>query len=202
MAFCLLLAACTATQPVHVQLDFTSGKNQLLAKSIEGEKVDLDIARIDIFDKRIDQEHMGSTDTPIHGSGIVEWVREGITSLSEFGYTFPPLNEGKNSSDLTLKVDINRASCRGTVMNMRCTVCLDVDFFADGELIQSKSYYGTQVEAKGLISQGTRHFGEEAVLQGLNGALEQCLIKFETDLRTTGNRVMKNRSRHAVRLDS
>jgi hypothetical protein len=182
-AFCLLLVACAAIQPVHVQLNYTPGKNQLKAMSIEGEKANLRITKIDIFDKRVDQEHLGSTDTPIYGTGVIEWVRGGITSLSEFGYSFPPLNEEINTSGLSLKVDINRASCRGTVMNMRCTVCLEAAFLSDGELIQRKSYYGTQSKDKALISRGTRHFGEEAVLGGLNGALEQCLIKFETDLR-------------------
>jgi hypothetical protein len=183
MAFCLLLAACTTIQPVHVQLNYTPGKNQLKAMSLEGEKANLRIAKIDIFDKRVDQKHLGSTDTPIYGTGVIGWMRSGITSLSEFGYSFPPLNEKINTSGLSLKMDINRASCRGTVMNMRCTVCLEAAFFSDGELIQRKSYYGTQIKDKALISQGTRHFGEEAVLRTLNGALEQCLLKFEADLR-------------------
>lgn len=183
ISFCFLLVACTAMQPVHVQLNYTPGKNQLRAMSIEGEKVNLRIAKIDIFDKRVDQEYLGSTDAPIYGTGIIEWVLGGITSLSEFGYSFPLLNEEKNTPGLSLKVNINRASCRGTVMHMRCTVLIEVDFFSDGVLIQRKSYYGTQIEDKGLISQGTRHFGEKAVLRGLNRALEQCLVKFETDLR-------------------
>ncbi len=183
ISFCFLLVACTAMQPVHVQLNYTPGKNRVKAIPIEGEKDNLRIAKIDIFDKRVDQKHLGSTDAPIYGTGLIEWVRGGIISLSEFGYSFPSLNEEGNTPGLSLKVNINRASCRGTVMHMRCTVFIEVGFFSDGVLIQRKSYYGTQIEDKGLISQGTRHFGEKAVLRGLNSALEQFLVKFEADLR-------------------
>ncbi len=183
MLVCFLLSACSANQPVHVQLNYAPGPPPVKAMPTEGERADLHIAKIDVFDKRIDQEHLGSTDTPIYGTGVIEWVRSGIMSLSEYGYSFPSLNEGGSTSGLSLKVNIKRVSCRGTVMHMRSTVLIEVDFFSDGVLIQRKLYYGTQIEDKGLISQGTRHFGEKAVLRGLNSALEQFLVKFEADLR-------------------
>ena len=184
---CFLMVSCTAMQPVHVQLNYAPGKSRSKTMHVEGKKVSLRISKIEIFDKRIDQEHLGSMDAPIYGTGVIEWVRDGFISLSEFGYSFPPLIEVKTTSGLSLKVNIKRASCRGTVMHMRCTLFIEVDFFSDGILIQRKSYYGTQIEDKGLISQGTRHFGEKAVLRGLNGALDQCLVKFEADLRKLSN---------------
>ncbi|HEB76621.1 MAG TPA: hypothetical protein ENJ04_09740 [Nitrospirae bacterium] len=180
---CFLLSACTAMQPVHVQLNYTPRKNRVKTMSTEGEKANLRIVKIEVFDKRVDQKYLGSTDAPIYGSGVIEWVRSGIISLSEFGYSFPSLNEEGNTQGLSLKVNIERVSCRGTVMHMRCTVFIKVGFFSDGVLIQRKSYYGSQIEDKGLISQGTRHFGAKAVLHGLNGALEQFLVKLEADLR-------------------
>ena len=182
--FCLLLVACKTVQPVHVRLNYIPGNEQKRAMLVDVENTHLSVAKIEIFDKRIDQEYLGSTDVPIYGTGVVEWVREGIASLSEFGHSFPNLNVEGDGKELTLMVYVNRTSCRGTIMHVRCTVLIDVDFFFDGKLIQKKSYYGSQIEDKNIIlSIDTRHFGEKAILRGLNKALEKCLLKFESDLR-------------------
>lgn len=180
---CFLLSACTAMQPIHVKLNYKPEKPLKKSMPVKGEADKLHITRMDILDKRVDRKYLGSTDALITGTGVIEWVRSGIMSLSEHGYSFHPMNEEGSSSGLALKVNIKRVSCRGTLMQMRSTVLIEVGFFSDGVLIQRKLYYGTQLESKGIISQGSRHFGEKAVLQGLNSALEQFLVKLEADLR-------------------
>ena len=54
---CFLLSACTAMQSVHVQLNYTPRKNRVKTMPTEGEKANLRIAKIAVFDKRVDQKH-------------------------------------------------------------------------------------------------------------------------------------------------
>lgn len=183
LAASLLLQACaTAPQPVSVQLKYTPGDNRQISPPKGEEKVNLQIAQLDISDNRVDKDHLGSTDVPIYGFGITDWVRGGFLSLSAFGYSFPQANAGANPSGLALKVNINRTSCRGTLMHMRCTVLMEVEYLSGGKLIQKAQYYGAEMDDRSIWV-GTSHFGEDSVLQSLNSALDQCLIKIEGDLR-------------------
>ncbi|MGB7510664.1 MAG: hypothetical protein WBP54_05155, partial [Pelodictyon phaeoclathratiforme] len=131
--FSFVLQACASLEPLHVQLKYVPGDSQKLFREKGGEKVKLLIAKLDISDNRVDKEHLGSTDLPVYGSGISDWVREGILSLSEYGYLFPQTNTAVNPSGLSLKVNVNRASCRGSLMHMRCTVFMEVEYFSDGK---------------------------------------------------------------------
>jgi len=181
-------------QPVHLEMSYMPDSERAEPFSVDSGTINLSIAKIDILDDRVDQEHIGASDAPIYGTGIIEWIRSGIESLARPGYSFPSSNEERNSSGLTLQVNIKRVSSQGTVMHMRCSTLIDVGFFYDDVLIRQESYYGVQVEEKGLFSQGTRHFGEKAVLGCLNGSLDQLLAKFETDLRQLNAEISAQKS--------
>ena len=186
VALSFLLQACATTpQPVQVQLKYAPKDKQQISSQNGGKKVNLRIAKLDISDNRVDKEHLGSTDAPIYGSEIRDWVREGIISLSEFGYSFPQADGEVNPSGLSLKVNVNRISCRGTLMHMRCTVFIEVDYLFEGKLILKNRYYGAEMDDRSVWA-GTSHFGEDSVLQSLNSALDQCLVKIEGDLRKLG----------------
>ncbi|GFO68781.1 hypothetical protein GMLC_23600 [Geomonas limicola] len=140
------------------------------------------IARLDISDMRVDREHLGSTDVPIYGSGASDWVRSGLLSLSEFGYFQPQVDSTAPPSGLSLKVSLNRTSCRGTLMHMRCTVLMEVEYYLDGKFIQKTPYYGAEMDDRSIWV-GTSHFGEDAVIKTLNSALDQCLVQIGTDIK-------------------
>ncbi|MCP3890195.1 MAG: hypothetical protein GY702_15185 [Desulfobulbaceae bacterium] len=183
VAFSFLLQACASTrQPVHVQLKYEPGDNLKIPTSTEEKIINLRIAKIDVSDNRVDKEYLGYTDAPIYGSGISDWVREGILALSKLGYSLPQNDFGVDSSGLSLKVYVNRTSCRGTLMLMRCTVCLEVEYYREKKLILKKDYYGAEMDDRSIWA-GTSHFGENSVLKSLNCALDQCLVKMEDDLR-------------------
>lgn len=183
VAFSFLLQACaSARQPVHIQLKYEPGDALKIPTSTENQIVNLRISRIDVSDNRVDKDHLGSTDAPIYGSGINDWVREGILSLSNFGYSLPQTDAAVDSSGLSLKVNVNRTSCRGSLMHMRCTVYLEVEYYRKKELILRKNYYGAEMDDRSILA-GTSHFNEDSVLKSLNCALDQCLVKIEDDLR-------------------
>jgi hypothetical protein len=183
LAFSCLLQGCyNARQPVHVQLKYEQDDDLKIPTSTEEQIINLRIAKIDVSDNRVDKECLGSTDAPIYGSGISDWVREGILSLSNRGYSLPQTDVGVDSSRLSLKVYVNRTSCRGTLMLMRCTVYLEVEYYSERELILKKNYYGAEMDDRSIWV-GTSHFGEESILKSLNRALNQCLVKMEGDLR-------------------
>ena len=186
-AFLFLLQACTVGQSVRVQLKYVPGDNRQTFRLNGGEQATLRIDRLDISDNRVDKEHLGSTDAPIYCSDICDWVREGILSLSEFGYSFPEANAETEPFGLCLKVNVKRTSCRGTLMHMRCTVFMEVEYLADGQIIQKTKYYGAEMDDRSIWV-GTSHFDENSVLQSLNSALDQCLVKIEGDLQKLGER--------------
>lgn len=195
IVICFLLITC-APASLHVQLKYIPEKNLSKAVSIEGGKANLRITKIDIFDERADQEGLGlgsvgdreilgqvsAGGVPIYITGVIDWIRNGIVSLSELGYSFPSLDEERKASGLSLKVNIKRVSCQRTMAYMRYTVLTEVGFYADGVLIQKKLYYGTHLDGQVL-----GRLDEEDVLEGVNKALAQFLVKFESDLREIAN---------------
>ena len=183
VSICFLLVACGAAVPVHVKLHYRPVVGQRTATNSESDSRNVHISRIDILDKRITKDNLGSMGAGIYGDGVTEWVHEGILSLSKLGYTFSSLVDKTSQIGWLLKVDIIRTSCRAILMHTRCTVLIDVGYFSNGALIQKKSYYGTHLEQKEMFMR----FGEKAILQSLNSALEQSIVKLEADLRKIEN---------------
>ena len=138
-----------------------------------------------IRDERTNRETLGSTDVRITGSNVEAWIEDAIRSLSDGGIAFGN-SDRPDPSATSIEVLIKRASCRGAVMNMRSTVLLDVAYYRGSTLLVTKSYYGSSVEKKGVISRGTRHFDAKAVLRGLNRAMDDLLMDLGDDLRAFG----------------
>ena len=129
----LCLGGCSSMKPVHVDLTYFPVESVEERPSAD-QRTPSRIAVLPILDERTNKESLGFTDAPITGSDVTAWVDEAIGSLAANGYEFVR-EEPASPAGRAVEVRVKRASCRGTVMHLRCTVLLDVAFYEAGSLV-------------------------------------------------------------------